>query len=199
MFARYTSAIVSGSLATLLLFFFMQALIAFQPGASSDPRVRGVLSPVRVKPAEETRRIEFEPVDRSLKDPPPTAPRPKSNTDLAVGVGAPTVTVPAPRGISGLAGPQMSDGPLVAIVRVQPVYPAAAEARGLEGWVVVEFDVLRDGRVANAWVVESSNRVFEKAALGAAYRFRFKPRVVDGVPQPTQGIRNRFRFEFEGN
>lgn len=91
---------------------------------------------------------------------------------------------------------RINDGPLVAIVRVQPAYPAAAETRGLEGWVLVEFDVRADGGVANAFVVESSSQIFEKASLDAVYRFRFKPRVVDGVPQLTAGLQNLFRFEF---
>jgi hypothetical protein len=38
--------------------------------------------------------------------------------------------------------------------------------------------------------------LFEKAALNAVYRFRFKPRVVDGVPQLSAGLQNLFRFEF---
>lgn len=199
MFARYTSAIVTGSLVTLSLLFFMQALIAMQPGAASEPRTHGTLTPVRVKPHEETRTIEFEPADKTLKDPAPIAPRPEHSSDSGIVVGLPRGRAPAPRLAVDSTGPQMSDGPLVAIVRVQPVYPAAAQARDLEGWVLVEFDVLADGQVANARVVESSSRVFEKAALRAAYRFRFKPRVVDGIPQPTSGIRNLFRFELQGD
>ena len=67
----------------------------------------------------------------------------------------------------------------------------------LEGWVVVEFDVSGSGTVENVRVIESSHRVFERAAVRAAERFRYRPRVVDGVPQPTRGVRNRFRFEME--
>ena len=51
------------------------------------------------------------------------------------------------------------------------------------------------GSVTAVRVVESSDRVFERAALDAAKRFRYKPRVVDGVPQPVSGVRYLFRFE----
>ena len=90
---------------------------------------------------------------------------------------------------------RMVDGPLVALLRVEPQYPPRPLSRSLEGYVLVEFDVLADGSVANVSVVESSDRLFEKAAIRAAERFRFKPRVVDGVPLATTGIRNLFRFE----
>lgn len=199
MFARYTSAVATGSLVTLSLFTFMQALIAMQPGAASEPRNHGTLTPVRVKPDEKTRIIEFEPVDKALKDPAPIAPRPEHANDVGIPVGLPRGRAPTPRLAVASTGLQMNDGPLVAIVRVQPVYPAAAQARDLEGWVLIEFDVLQDGQVVNARVVESSSRIFERAALRAAYRFRFKPRVVEGVPRPTSGIRNLFRFELRAD
>ena len=91
----------------------------------------------------------------------------------------------------------MSDGPLVALVRVEPTYPARPRAQGLEGFVIVQFDVLADGTVSNVSIVESSSRLFEAAAARAAMRFRFKPRVVDGVALTTSGIQNLFRFEME--
>jgi protein TonB len=196
MIARYTSAVVTGSVATTFLFFFMQALIAMQPGAASEPREHGILSVVRVKKNEEVRILEFEPIDKTIKDPPPIAPRPDNDQGDAPAISLPAPAPPPPVDRQGGTVFSIDDGPLVAIVRVQPVYPAAAEARGLEGWVLVEFDVRPDGGVANAFVIESSSRIFEKAALNAVYRFRFKPRVVDGVPQLTAGLQNLFRFEF---
>jgi len=95
------------------------------------------------------------------------------------------------------AGLIMHDGPLVALVRVSPTYPVRAQHAGLEGWVLVQFDVLANGTVTNVTVVESSDRIFESAARKAAARFRFKPRVVDGIPQMTSGAQNIFRFHME--
>ena len=72
-----------------------------------------------------------------------------------------------------------------------------AQECGQQAGVAVDepLDDAIDGRVADAFVVESSSRVFEKAALGAAYRFRYKPRVIDGTAVATRGIQNLFRFE----
>ena len=69
------------------------------------------------------------------------------------------------------------------------------QARGVEGWVDVRFDVMTNGLVTNIVVTRSSHKAFEKAAIKAAQRFRFKAPVVDGVPQVATGIDYRFRFE----
>ena len=91
----------------------------------------------------------------------------------------------------------MQDGSLVAIVRVEPTYPLRAEESSLEGYVTVRFDVNADGTVSNVTVVSSSHRIFEKAAIKAASKFRYKARVVDGIAQATYGLQNRFVFKME--
>jgi protein TonB len=78
---------------------------------------------------------------------------------------------------------------------VQPTYPAQAEAKGLEGWVDVRFDVMTNGQVTNIHVTESSHGIFEKAAIRAAQKFRFRAPVVGGVPQVATDVDYRFRFE----
>ena len=90
-----------------------------------------------------------------------------------------------------------ADNALINIINAEPDYPIAATARGLEGFVIVSFDVTELGTVENVSVVDSSHKVFEKPAIGAAYRSRYKPRTVDGVPQATRGLRKRFRFEMK--
>ena len=91
----------------------------------------------------------------------------------------------------------MNDGPLVAIVRVAPEYPQQPLRRNLEGYVIVEFDVLPDGSVANVRVVESTSSLFERAAINAAKRFRYKARVVDGVAHVSEGIRSMISFRLD--
>ena len=61
------------------------------------------------------------------------------------------------------------------------VYPEAARASGVEGRVVVRYDVTADGNVVNA-VVEASEPpgVFDEAALAAVRSWRFRPRVERG-------------------
>lgn len=61
------------------------------------------------------------------------------------------------------------------------VYPADAMANGVEGRVVVRYDVTVAGTVANAVVIESEpTGVFDDAALAAVRSWRFRPMVDHG-------------------
>ena len=74
-------------------------------------------------------------------------------------------------------------------------YPAQAKANRVEGYVIVEFTVTSDGGVSNPMVVEAEPAgVFDAAALAAVRKFKYKPRLADGVPVDTAGIRNRITF-----
>ena len=195
MLARYSSAIVTGSATTFFLFFVMQSLIAIQPGVAGAERSRHTLALADVREDTDTRPLEYEPLAESIKELPEAPPHPEAEYDGPTPVGIPPMSAPLPRGTGEGIGYRMNDGPLASIVRVQPAYPAQPLSRGIEGWVLVEFDVRPDGSVANAFVVESSNRSFERSALSAVHKFRFKPAVVDGVAQTTTGLQNLFRFE----
>ena len=61
------------------------------------------------------------------------------------------------------------------------VYPAEARAAGVEGQVVVRYDITREGRVVNVAVVSAEpSGVFEDAALAAVSTWRFRPAVARG-------------------
>jgi len=195
MFARYASAITSGTLVTLALLYAMQGLINLQPGAESDiPRPHFVdwIHLARDETPPPPREPEITKEDLTTAPTPPARlPGDKSGAGFHIPV-RPAGPGPVDTRLDRIRDP---DGPLISIVRVQPTYPANAEVRGLEGWVDVRFDVLTNGQVANIVVTASSDRVFEKAAVRAARKFRFRAPVVDGVPQIASNIDYRFRFE----
>lgn len=61
------------------------------------------------------------------------------------------------------------------------MYPAEARAAGVEGRVVVRYDITPEGRVVNAAVVSAEpTGVFEDAALAAVRSWRFRPAVLGG-------------------
>ena len=61
------------------------------------------------------------------------------------------------------------------------VYPPEAARRGIEGQVVVRYDVTAEGNVTNAAVVGAvPPGVFEEAALRAVRSWRFRPSVEHG-------------------
>ena len=67
-------------------------------------------------------------------------------------------------------------------------YPPTARADGIEGRVVVRYDVTVEGTVANASVVESEpSGIFDEAALAAVQSWRFRPMLERGEVVPAPG------------
>ena len=84
------------------------------------------------------------------------------------------------------------------IVKIAPQYPRRALSRGLEGYVIVEYTVTKQGTVKNAVVVESKPEgIFDSAAVKSALRYKYKPRVVDGEPIEVSGVRTQINFELD--
>ena len=70
----------------------------------------------------------------------------------------------------------------VPIKRVAPFFPRKALADVISGWVRMKFTVLEDGTVRAPVVLESQPPgVFERNALYAIRRWRFKPKTLNGV------------------
>lgn len=197
MFANFATAIPTGAAVTCMLLFAMQSLIALQPGLAVDTTERIPLIFIRDIPDEKTITEEFQPVEKIDRIQPPTADPRDNNYPDGTGFKIPITAVSPKNGQDRIHDPITSNGPLMAIVRVQPHYPTDAANRGLEGFVVVQFDVMSDGTVSNISVVKSSSRIFERSAMQAAGKFRFKARVVDGVPQTSTGVQYQFRFEMD--
>ncbi|PTB82172.1 protein TonB, partial [Marinobacter sp. Z-D5-3] len=92
-----------------------------------------------------------------------------------------------------------SDGEYLPIVKVQAAYPRRALQRGIEGYVVVEFTVTRQGTVRDPRVVEAEpESIFDQAAMDAVLKFKYKPRVVNGDAVEVEGVQNRITFEIDG-
>ncbi len=63
-----------------------------------------------------------------------------------------------------------------------PIYPTAALRAGQSGWVVVGFTITPEGRTSDVRVVDAQPRhVFDRAAMEAVSRYRFKPAMHDGT------------------
>jgi protein TonB len=75
-------------------------------------------------------------------------------------------------------------------------YPPAAQRKGIEGAVVVQFDVLENGTVGNAHIV-SGPVEFHEVVLKAAESWRFTPAHQDGKPIRYKGMTKRVVFRLE--
>lgn len=81
----------------------------------------------------------------------------------------------------------------------RPDYPLPMRRAGIEGEVLVVFDVTPEGRVRNAWVARSNHPGFDEAAIEAVEAWRFTPGVVDGRPVYTRiSVPMVFRIQGDG-
>jgi protein TonB len=138
-------------------------------------------------------KVEREPPPIVEDLPPITGPT-ETGVETTVAVRfEPTVAI-GPTGIN-VAG---TDRTAIPLVRVEPTYPPREAARGIEGWVRVQFDIAASGSVTNVITVESEpGTAFDKAAMDAVARWRYSPSVVNGQAVARVGVQTLIRFTLE--
>lgn len=186
-------------MSTFALFYLMQGLVASDMVElrEAEPRIFSDVIFDDPEPPKARTRDRLKPPPEVLDQPPPVRPRRTVPTPQSIPVPPGPIPRPDPRDGEGSL-PQFMDGDRIPIVRVSPVYPRVALERGLEGWVVLEFSITRDGMVENAIVVDSEPaNIFNRAALAAVSKFKYKPAVVDGQAKPSHGVRFRMVFSLE--
>jgi protein TonB len=200
MIARYAFSIVIGTVVTLSLLFVMHLLILYGEDAVQKERTRHNLDFVRVKRNESLNTEDFTPEKppKPPETPPETPPQDMDNVDP----NAPTINIAAPdlnmnSDIGGPGGMNIAEGDYLPIVRVAPVYPARALSRGLEGHVDLSFTVTQTGTVTDPLIIFSTSSLFERAATRAVLKFKYKPRVVDGIPVDVANVKTRITFRIE--
>ncbi|WP_165905003.1 energy transducer TonB [Parashewanella curva] len=143
---------------------------------------------------------------KELKDkpeppqPPRIATTPVDSPTTTVLVGPKTPELPTLPSIPKENIPPFSqaDGDATPVVQVQPMYPAEAARSGQEGWVLVAFNIDKLGNVTDAKVLDADpKRTFNKAALRAIKKWRYKPKVENGVAlaQANQQVKLDFTLE----
>jgi protein TonB len=155
--------------------------------APDDPRVRAVAAELaqRLAVAGAVQGTGTEPTAPVV---PPAQSTPAEDTSAAaVSVDSAPVTAADPRA-------SISAGELRRDHFAPPRYPAAALARGITGWVDLEFTVAADGRVKDAVVTAAQPRdTFDAAALAAVTQWHFAPVQRDGTAV-EQHAHVRMRF-----
>jgi len=200
--SRYALAFALAIVMTFIILWGMQTLISGGNSALSEPPKGNVLDFIRLKKTENITKKDRKPQKPPKpKEPPPPLEQPQmqQSQQLAQGINTNfSTTIQAEASLSSglsLGG----DGDYLPIVKVAPIYPRRAQARGIEGYVIVEFTVSKNGSVKNPFVVEAKPEgIFERAALDAAAKFKYKPRVVDGAAMEVAGVQNKISFEIDG-
>jgi protein TonB len=190
---RLPVAAVFAAGVTFSLFLFMHQLVSSGAGnAGALTPISGIhFGPVDI-PEEITSRSRIKPP----KPPPPSDPPPPPRMEIArvrqdlqpiPQMNIPNLDVPIIGGAGVYIGgfqqvDPSAEGDVIPVVVIRPMYPREAAISGIEGWVKVEFTISETGTVRSPRVVEADPpRVFNREALRAILKWKFKPRVVEGV------------------
>lgn len=161
--------------------------------APAKPKVQKAVVPKQQPPKKIVKPVVKKvPVAQKKPEPPkpaiddrlPVLSAPASSAQkptLAAASSAKASSKPVSKSGSGDTGSKGANSGVVLVARVNPVYPARATSRHIEGWVKIEFTVTPSGTVSNPSVVSASPPgIFDSAALDAIRKWKFKPRMVNG-------------------
>ena len=113
--------------------------------------------------------------------------------DNAISMAAPAAGGNLSIGNSGFA----RDSDYIPVYVPQPRYPNRAQTRGKEGYAVIEVTITTTGGVRDPVMVEEwpEGWGFGRAALKAALKLKYNPRVIDGVGQEVPNVMYKFTFQ----
>ena len=128
--------------------------------------------------------------------PPPEIPEETQDLDIpdnAVNMAAPTVGGNLQVGLGSFS----RDSDYIPVYIPQPQYPRRAQTRGKEGYAVVEVIITTTGGVRDPVMIEEfpEGWGFGRAAVKAALKLKYNPRVVDGVGQEVPNVLYKFTFQ----
>lgn len=187
---------------TFLLFTLMQILI-FEDSVPLDDagdELRITIADRVEDIAVRDRTVTVDDVDQVEPPPPPPqierarADQPTESMSTIVG-GLPEFDRPSLAG--GDISFDVSDRDAQPLVRIPPNYPMRAAERGIEGRCEVTFDVTPEGNPTNVRILSCTNSVFERETIRAVERWRYEPRVQDGVAQWRRGVVTHFDYNLE--
>lgn len=98
-------------------------------------------------------------------------------------------------GAPALAQPKTE--PPVPVRTVPPDYPSELRREGVSGLVMLKCNIDEKGDVTETAVEKSSHEAFDKPAIAAVKRWKFKPAKQDGTPVPIK-VSIPIKFVFEG-
>ena len=194
---RFARPTLYGAAITFAMFWTMHLLIVGGKYMAEEGQTLATVDFVRLKKESdlETRERRKPPKPEPPKQPPPpkmkidtpppeTPPTPFTMPKLDL----PTQVTGGPFMGSYVAGDSSGYGDLTPMVRIQPQYPRQALRDGIEGSVLFELTINPDGTVKTARVLKATPRnVFESAALASIYKWKFKPKLVDGKGVESKG------------
>ena len=187
---------------TLGLFFFMSVLIA--TGETLSERLSVVKIVDATMPDIELEVIEEidkpEPIEELTEEQPELQEK-QINLDAGPSLNIARMSIDIDTGLQlSNASINATDGDYLPLVAIAPQYPTRAAQRGIEGWCLVSFTVNGLGSVEEETITvvdAEPPQIFNRSSVRAAARFKFQPRVEDGVGVPVSGVQYLFRYQLE--
>jgi protein TonB len=192
---RFVLSILLGAGVAFTLFVVMAKLVENTGEPGEQPPPPPVIDIVMSKPDDEA--------NTRIRTPPPPPPPPQeppkvemvepdtadASTD-GFSLNIPNVDTGGVGVSIGGIGDMMRDGDATPIVRIDPKYPPDAARDGKEGWVLLSFTIDTLGGVTDVEVLDADpKRVFDREAKRALRKWKYRPKVVDGVAQMQPGFK----------
>ncbi|HBY00185.1 MAG TPA: hypothetical protein DEG93_07485 [Gammaproteobacteria bacterium] len=189
---------------TLGLFFFMSVLIA--TGETLSERVSVVKVVDATMPDIELEVIEEidkpEPIEELTEEQPELQEK-QISLDSGPSLNIERASIDIDTGLQLTnASINATDGDYLPLVAIAPQYPTRAAQRGIEGWCLVSFTVNGLGSVVEETITvvdAEPPQIFNRSSVRAAARFKFQPRVEDGIGVDVSGVQYLFRYQLEDN
>ena len=183
---------------TFGLFFVMQALVGAE-GEKLEAKASNIVEFIRLKRDTQPETKKREIPDRKAPDQPPTPPQmdfsQNLNADAMAGAIVPIVDARIELAADDL-GSGGSDRDVVPLVRVEPQYPMSAKQKGIEGWVELMYTITKLGTVKDIIVTAANaGTIFNRSAIQAVSKWKYNPKIENGVAVERQGVRQRIKFQ----
>ena len=85
----------------------------------------------------------------------------------------------------------------VPIKQIPPKYPRRLMEKGIDGCVMLSFDITKGGKTKNVEVVWSTHSGFERPARKAGIKYIFSPPFIEGVLSEIEGARTLLVFKID--
>lgn len=198
--SRALMTLFFGVIIAFFLTWFMHALIESSQKELDEGVRANLLDFVRINREETSQRknLKAQRPEMDEAPPAPAAPQadPQGAVDVSLAVALPEVSSNIDVDVSMDMGIGMGDGEYLPIVKMSPTYPAKARMNEIEGSCLVTYTVTVTGATKDISAVKGEcPKVFARSAKLAAKKFKYKPRVIDGVAVEVPNVFNRFDFK----
>lgn len=195
--SRYFISLNVAALITFALFYSMQMLVSNGQLPVAKQQARPVIDLGKIRDKQPVKNKIDKPELLDTKDSPPPV-LPKIGDGKKDGIfDPPTITHldPVPPVVKPGGSISVQESDLLPIVKVSPRYPEDLASKGIEGFVRLKYTVTENGNTKDIVVINSSHPGFERSAVNAARKFKFKPRVIDGKAVSVFDVYNLIEFK----